>query len=130
MGVRSLKAQTGKQATSVIQSNVIHIAVVDLGLPLDESIRVMDAAAAQAPAEEGGSRLLEMLSRLAEPPPTVVVKRSRTLRDDSREIAAALRAGAFAVVDRPRDMSDLETMLEVLRRCLCKFYRNRWPGAC
>jgi len=35
---------------------------------------------------------------------------------------------AFAVIDRPRDVTDLEVMLEVLRRCLHRFYRGQWPG--
>jgi CheY-like chemotaxis protein len=122
LGIYSLRARTGREASQVIQKSPIHIAVVDLGLPLDEM---------PGPApEEAGPRLLELLARLAQPPPTVVVKRSRTHRDDSREIAAALRAGAFAVIDRPRDSRDLEILLEVLRRCLCRYYQGRWPGLC
>jgi CheY-like chemotaxis protein len=121
MGIQSLRATTGRQASQVIQKSPIHIAVVDLGLPLDET------AAGPSP-EEAGPRLLELLARLSQPPPTVVVKRSRTHRDDSREIAAALRAGAFAVIDRPRDSRDLELLLEVLRRCLARHYQGRWPG--
>jgi hypothetical protein len=119
MGIWSLKAGTGREASDVIKSNRIHIAVVDLGLPLDQ---------ADSAADEAGPRLLELLARLAEPPPTVVVKRSRSHRDDSREIAAALRAGAFAVVDRPSCARDLEVVLEVLRRCMGRFYKGRWPG--
>ena len=121
MGIRSVRAATGREATEVIRRvNPIHIAVVDLSLPLDGSNA--------DPSEEGGSRLLDLLARLDQPPPTVVVKRSRGHRDDSREIAAALRAGAFAVIDRPREPSDVEILLEVLRRCLSRHYRGRWPG--
>lgn len=124
MGVVSLRAGTGREATEVIRRNPIHIAVVDLGLPLEPR-----AAGSTAPDhEEGGPRLLEILRRQAQPPPTVVVKSSRTHRDDCREISAALRAGAFAVIDRPRDVMDLEVMLEVMRRCLGRFYQGRWPG--
>lgn len=120
MGVIAHRAQTGGEAKRVIESTPIHIAVVDLGLPLD----------ATSPTDhEGGPRLLELLARLACPPPTVVVKRSRSLRDDAREIGAALRAGAFAVVERPRSVTDLEVMLEVLRRCLHRHYHGRWPGS-
>jgi hypothetical protein len=36
--------------------------------------------------------------------------------------------GAFAVVDRPRQASDLNLMLEVLRRCLLRHYDGMWPG--
>lgn len=127
MGVISHRAGTGREATNVIRSRPIHIAIVDLGLPLDAPAEC--AAAAPAPSEEGGARLLDLLLRLPVPPPTVVVKRSRTHRDDSRELSAALRAGAFAVIDRPDGMRGMEMMLEVLRRCLVRFYQGRWPGS-
>jgi CheY-like chemotaxis protein len=127
MGVVALRAGTGREASEVLRHNPIHIAVVDLGLPLDEPCSKTPALDSPD-MEEGGSRLLDLLGRLAEPPPTVVVKRGRTHRDDSREIAAALRAGAFAVVDRPHGLPDLEVMLEVLRRCMDRFYKSRWPG--
>ena len=48
--------------------------------------------------------------------------------DDARELTAALRAGAFAVVDRPRTARDLETLLEVLRRCVTRHYKDQWPA--
>ena len=121
MGISSLRAGNGREASHVISHNRIHMAVVDLGLPLDSS-----ADAANAP--EGGPRLLEILRRLDQPPPTVVVKRGKSHRDDCREINAALRAGAFAVIDRPHSASDLERLLEVLRRCLTRHYQGRWPG--
>lgn len=120
MGVRSHRAASAREATRVIETIPIHVAVVDLALPLD------------APcdrAEEAGPRLLELLARTATRPPTVVVKRARTTRDDQRELAAALRAGAFAVIDRPHDTHELEGMLDVLRRVLTRHYRGRWPGA-
>lgn len=124
MGVQSLRATTGREAQDVIRTNPIHIAVVDLGLPLDS----VDSEADAPELSEGGSRLLELLHRLDQPPPTVVVKRARSTRDDHRDMAAALRLGAFAVVDRPRDQHDLNLILEVLRRCLTRFYQGRWPG--
>lgn len=122
MGVCALRAGTGREASEVIRSQPIHIAVVDLGLPLER------CPAAAAPAEECGPRLLQLLSRLNPIPPTVVIKRARTRRDDRREITDALRAGAFAVIDRPRGPADLELLLEVLRRCLRRHYDGRWPG--
>ncbi len=119
MGVCSLRAQTGAQATEVIRRTThIHIAVVDLGLPLDT----------KPASEEAGPKLLEILGRLKQPPPTVIVKRSRGHRDDCREITAALRAGAFAVIDRPTDMRGVEILLDVLRRVLSRHYQGRWPG--
>jgi DNA-binding NtrC family response regulator len=128
MGVQSLRAGTGRQASDLIQANPIHIAVVDLGLPLDAA--ALDAAHPHTLADEtseGGCRLLELLARLQSPPPTVVVKRGRSARDDSRELSDALRHGAFAVIDRPSGTRDLELLLEVLRRALSRFYAGRWP---
>lgn len=120
MGIRSLRAGTGQEATRVIQSCPVHIAIVDLGLPME--------ASSAGYASEGGPRILELLRRLDAPPPIVAVKPTSTHRDDARHIAAALRAGVFAVVDRPHGQGDLELMLGVLQRCLSRFYHNRWPG--
>lgn len=122
LGVHAIRAASGRQASKVIEALPIHIAVVDLGLPLEDHAPLDEN-------DEGGVRTLELLSRLTQPPPTVVVKRSRTHRDEAREMAAALRCGAFAVIDRPRDAFGFERMLEVLRRALVKFYQGRWPRA-
>jgi len=118
MGIRSRVALSAEAAERVIESEPVHIAVVDLALPMS----------AGPDTEESGVRLLQILARLASPPPTVVIKRRRTARDDARELAAALRAGAFAVMDRPSAHRDLENLLEVLRRCMTRHYHDRWPS--
>lgn len=118
IGVTAMRAQSARQAERVIRSAEVHIAVVDLSLPLDECM-------SQA-GEEGGTRILDLLSRMPAPPPTVVVQAPRGHRDGARSMNAALRCGAFAVVDR--SAADLELMLEVMRRVLAKFYGSRWPG--
>lgn len=124
MGVEALRARTGREATETIRSHRIHIAVVDLGLPIDTG----DAASASGSGiSEGGVRLLELLRRLENPPPTVVLRRARTQRDAAREIASALRMGAFSVLDPPTDTAGIERMLQVLRRVLERHYQNRWP---
>ncbi|GJQ30784.1 MAG: hypothetical protein HBSAPP03_26680 [Phycisphaerae bacterium] len=122
LGIRSHQAHTGAHASRIIKVTPIHVAVVDLALPLDEQGTLPDPDLA-----EGGPRLLELLARLESPPPVVAVKRSRTHRDDARDIAAALRLGAFAVIDRPRDLADLNLVLDVLRRCLERHYNGCWP---
>ncbi len=122
MGIVSHLADTGREASKVIMAFPIHIAVVDMGLPLDISNPEIEPE-----FEEGGPRLLELLARLDEPPPVVAIKRSRTHRADARDISAALRLGAFAVIDRPQCASDLDLMLHVLRRILERHYKGRWP---
>lgn len=118
MGVSAVRATTARHAERVIRTTPIHIAVVDLGLPLDESADMN---------EEAGTRVLDLLARLGEPVPTVVVQSPRSQRDGRRTMAAALNCGAFAVVDR--SAADLEFMLGIMRRCLDRFYGSRWPTA-
>ena len=120
MGVHYLRVRTAREAERAIRTNPVHIAVVDLGLPLDST------PTTPAPSEEAGPRVLELLRRLESPPPTVVVQRPRSARDASRHMSHALRCDAFAVVDRAA--ADVELMLKVLQRCLQRFYHGRWPG--
>ena len=127
MGVRAWRVRSGREAAEVIRSMTVHIALVDLGLPLDGPTPRPDAEpSASGPVSEGGARLLDLLARLAAPPPTVVVKRGRSQRDDTRTLCSALHAGAFAVLERP---VQIETALEVMRRILTRHYSGRWPGS-
>lgn len=125
MGVESVRARSATEAERVIRTIPVHIAVVDLRIPLRDQPASPTAPAA-AP-EEGGPRILELLRRLEQPPPTVVVKHTRTERDDSRHISAALRSDAFAVVDRTG--VNLEQMLRIMQRVLQRFYEDRWPDS-
>lgn len=118
MGVTAHRAETAREAEKLIRAHTIHIAVIDLLIPLDSPI-------AGVTPESGGPRVLNLLSRLDQPPPTVVVKAPRSHRDEHREMQTALRCGAFAVVDR--GAADLEMMLQVMQRCLLRFYAGRWP---
>ena len=119
MGIRAHLAGSGQQATHLIQSMPIHVALVDLGLPLESGDPT------QAP--EGGYRLLDILSRLANRPPMVAIISARTPREEGRQLSAALHHGVFAVMNRPRTAGDVETLLEVLRRCVTRHYKGRWP---
>lgn len=128
MGIRSLRAESGEEAGRIIETITIHIAVVDLSIPLQESSasRAGSTAAPATPAP-GGLRILQLLRRLDQPPPTVVVRPPQPgLRENARGLAAALREGAFAVLDRP---VHLETMLKTMQRVLRRHYADNWPAA-
>lgn len=121
LGIHSIKAMTGRAATEIIRQQPVHIAVVDLSIPLDEKSKEPGAS------EPAGLRILQLLRRLDQPPPTVVVRPTTTSRRESdRTLANALREGAFAVLDHP---VHLESMLEVMRRILRRHYANNWPAA-
>ena len=139
MGIRSLRARSAKEAERVIRSQPVHIAIVDLGLPMTDdtptphqqtqhtSRTTTSASSSSTAADEAGPRLLELLRRLDTQPPTVVIKSSATRRDEHRQLGAALRSEAFAVVERAA--ADLEGMLRILQRCLARHYADRWPNA-
>jgi DNA-binding NtrC family response regulator len=116
MGILSLRVSSGEEAADVIRSMTIHIAVVDLEMPLHDG---------DPGSPAGGARTLHLLRRLEQPPPTVVVRPPQPAsRESVRGLSEALREGAFAVLDRPLQ---LETMLEVLRRILRRYYADLWP---
>jgi DNA-binding NtrC family response regulator len=116
MGINSIRASSGEGAARIISDCPIHIAVVDLLVPLVE-----DPSSAA-----GGPRILQLLRRLDQPPPTVVIRpRQAVARESARGLAAALREGAFAVLDQP---IHLEALLEVMRRIIHRHYADLWPA--
>lgn len=119
MGVLAHRAADARAATRVIETTPIHLAVVDLAIPLEET----------NPLAEAGWKVLELLaaSQATARPPMVVIRRARSAREQAQEMNAALKLGAFAVVDPPKQPSDLELLLEVLRRALTRHYQGRWP---
>lgn len=117
MGVRAWRAGAADEAARLIREIPIHIAVVDLALPL----------LAQSPTagSEGGVRVLGLLSRLDRPPPTIILQRTRAGRDEARELAEALQQGAFAVLRRP---VHIDHLLDAFQRILRRYHENRWPN--
>ena len=117
MGIASMTADSGEEAAEMIQEHVVHVAVVDLALPLRRG--------GSGPA--GGERILQVLRRIHEPPPTIVLRaRQASQREHARGLARSLQEGAFTVVDRP---VRLEMLLDALRRVVARYYANRWPRA-
>jgi DNA-binding response OmpR family regulator len=117
MGISSYNADSGEEAADIIRRIAIHIAIVDLDIPLNRTCPTGSA---------GGGRILQILRRLETPPPTVIVRPPQLVaRESARGLSEALRQGAFAVLDRP---VNLETMLETMRRVLRRHYAGFWPG--
>ncbi len=118
-GVRAYRADSGVEAQRVLDAVPVHLAVIDLALPLE---RGEDASPLES--EPAGARLLELMTRLPGRPPTLVVKRRMGAREGSRDLSSALHCGAFAVIERPVVM---EAMLDAMRRVLARHYADRWP---
>lgn len=116
MGIQTMEAETAEEAEALIRTQPIHIAVVDLEIPLRAS----------GASQPSGIRILQLLRRLDSPPPTIVVRpRQATRREDARGLIDSLRDGAFAVLDRPMR---LESLLDTLRRALRRHYQDLWPA--
>jgi len=113
-GVNVIQARSGVEASNVIRSVTVHIAIVDLALPLDGS--------SIGSSEPAGVRVLQLLRRLDAPPPTVVVRPPQaTRREASRGLVDALLDGAFSVVDRP---CHPETMLRIMQRIMDRHFTH------
>ena len=116
MGVNCVQARSATEATRVLETQRIHMAVVDVSMPMEDGVLGVDPA---------GSRVLQILRRLEQPPPTVVVRPPQpSAREAVRGLQNMLQEGAFAVIDRP---FPVESMLELLRRILQRHYANVWP---
>ncbi|MFT3684400.1 MAG: hypothetical protein QM783_05635 [Phycisphaerales bacterium] len=125
--MQAVHATSARQAERIIRTTEVHLAVVDLSTPMDDVAAGTNYDAdAMTHLEEAGTRILELLSRLHQAPPTVVLKSPQQSRDEHRQVHHALRCNAFAVVDRTA--ADLETMLAVMHRALNRFYKDRWPN--
>ncbi len=119
-GVQALRATSYDQAIQLIEATPIHVAVVDMYLDTDPEAR---PTAERLP---GGLKLLQIIRRIKDRPPAVMVVRSRHFnpRIDDFVLAEALKLNAFSVLDQP---VDLEQMLIVLRRALERYYDGGWP---
>jgi CheY-like chemotaxis protein len=125
IGIRCYRAESGDEASEVIRREQVHIAVIDLSIPMHPmSSRAQQPGARAVPA---GPRVLQLLRRLEQPPPTIVVRpRQVDPAESARNLADALRDGAFTVLDDP---VPIESMLQALERVVRRHYRDHWPAA-
>ncbi len=116
-GVASYLVRSGDEALELTQRVEIHAAVIDLNTPRSAGMNFAHAA--------GELWLIELLRRLPNRPPIVLVRSPAFSRSDvDRLLAHALRLGAFSVLNKPLD---LERILAVFQRLLDRRYQGSWP---
>ncbi len=122
IGIQCYRAESGDEASDVIRTARVHIAVIDLSIPMHPTRAQPGTRAVPA-----GPRVLQLLKRLDQPPPTIVVRpRQVDPAESTRMLADALRDGAFTVLDDP---VPIEYMLQVLERVVRRHYSDHWPAA-
>ncbi len=118
MGISSYRVESGEEAEEVIRTYQIHIAVVDMAIPLTTRRE-------NRPGDSGGTRIVKLLRRLHKPPPMVLVRPPQPqMKESGRGLTVALREGVFAVIDRPLE---IESVLKVMRRIVERHYDDSWP---
>lgn len=124
-GIQCLRAESGDEASEVIRRARVHIAVIDLSIPMHPMSSQARASSGRSVA--AGPRVLQLLRRLDQPPPTIVVRPRQVDESESgRMLMEALREGAFCVLDDP---VPIESMLQVLERVVRRHYHDHWPAA-
>lgn len=124
-GVRAYVARTGREAVAMVSDLEIHAALIDLATP-QEPRTTPGSASAVGYGDAQGLWVLEVLRRLPNRPPIVVVNSRAIARNEAQRcLNQALKLGAFTVVNRP---SDLEDMLNVIRRLIDRQYEGAWPS--
>jgi CheY-like chemotaxis protein len=118
-GIQPYRVSTGREAFDLAERVPIHAALIDLATPLGESADRSDPML-------GGLSLLELLRRMPDRPPAVVINnRAYSEQQLQRLLNEALRRGAFSVIDRPRD---LEALLAAIQRVIDRRYHGHWPS--
>ena len=103
-GVQTLSARSGREALHLIESQPVHVAVLDTQMP-----------------QLGGMQVVRMMRELQNPPPAILVANDLT----SHLLREALMMHVFSVLSKP---VDLNVLLDALARVMRRRYESRWPG--
>ncbi len=104
-GVQTLSAQNGREALQMIESQSIHVAVLDHQMP-----------------QLGGLQVIKRLRELDKAPPAILLANDLT----SALLREALGMHVFSVLSKPVDFN---VLLDALARVMRRYYESRWPIA-
>ena len=102
-GVHTISARTGREALQLIESGMIHVAVLDQTMP-----------------QLGGMQVVKRMRDLPAPPPAILLAEHLT----HHLLQEALGMKVFSVLSKPVDFN---LLLDALARVLRRYHESRWP---
>jgi DNA-binding NtrC family response regulator len=102
-GVQTLSARSGREALRMIESQPIHVAVLDQQMP-----------------QLGGLQVIKLMRELRQAPPAILLASQLS----SHLLNEALGMHVFTVLAKPVDFNQL---LDALARVLRRYHESRWP---
>jgi len=121
LGIEAYIANSGVEAVSLAKRVTFHAAVIDLHTPRGDAPGEMGS-----PTGESGLWLLNLMRRLPNSPPVVVLRRPAVNPAEvNRLLSETLELGVFSVLVKPVGVQDL---LAQFRRLIDRRYHGAWPG--
>lgn len=108
-GVHTLSAKSGREAIDLIESNAVHVAVLDVQMPQLGGLQVVKRVRELHKADPGRV------------PPAILVAHDLT----SSLLREALLQHVFSVLSKPVDYG---LLLDALARVVRRRYESRWPA--
>jgi CheY-like chemotaxis protein len=102
-GVQTLSARSGREALNLIESQPVHVAVLDAQMP-----------------QLNGLQVVRRLQEFPKAPPAILLANDLT----SYLLREALSMHVFSVLSKPVDFN---VLLDSLARVLRRHYESRWP---
>ncbi len=105
-GVHTLVARSGHEALRMIESQPVHVAVLDAQMP-----------------QLGGLQVVKLMQELfkSDAPPSILLANQMS----NHLLREALSMHVFTVLGKPVDFNQL---LDALARVLRRFHESRWPN--
>jgi len=102
-GVQTVSARNGREALDLIESSLVHVAVLDMQMPV-----------------LGGMQVVRRMQQLPSAPPAILLANHLS----TQLLQEALGMRVFSVLSKPVDFNQL---LDALARVLRRYHENRWP---
>ena len=102
-GVRTVGVRSGREALHLLESQPIHVAVLDQHMP-----------------QLSGLQVIKLMRELKGAPPAILLAEHLT----NHLLHDALAMHVFSVLSKP---VDLNLLLDALARVMRRYYESRWP---